>query len=138
MLDLGDIYYKYFSNTKKAMKYYWMAAEYNNQNAILNLLAIYKNHIGEHKEVILLMNKLIECDYSDGYIMLGIEYLYGDHTQVDYSKAFHYFEQSIQKGCIEGYKYLSLMYEKGLGVLKNKEKAQELLKKFNDHSIIIS
>jgi len=138
MLDLGDIYYKYKKDIESAMKYYWMATEHNNLSAIQNLIKIYNEQKGKCNIIIMLINKLIECNYNDGYIMLGVEYLYGDNVKVDYSKACFYFSQGIEKGCSEGYKYLSIMYEKGLGVLKNKEKAHELLKKFNDHPIIIS
>ena len=46
-------------------------------------------------------------------------YYYGNGTDVDYFKAFDYYKQSAEKGCVHSYYRLGYMFRNGMGCVKN-------------------
>lgn len=70
-----------------------------------------------------LLNKAND-EFTEAYCSyrLGKHYLYGMGTEIDYHKAYEYFEQSDNP---YGQYSLGVMYQRGLGVIQSDEKALE-------------
>lgn len=62
-------------------------------------------------------------EMPDGYDRIGMIYL----NQCNYAFAVKYFRKAIDKGVTGGYTSLGLCYANGYGVVKDREKAKELL-----------
>ena len=61
------------------------------------------------------------ADNGNKFAMFSLAniYYYGNGTDVDYFKAFDYYKQSAEKGCVHSYYRLGYMYRNGMGCVKN-------------------
>jgi sulfatase modifying factor 1 len=69
--------------------------------------------------------------WAPAWIFLGVANFYGDGTPVNYTEALNWLIKA--KNTKEGMFYLGLMYEEGLGVMKDAQKANEWYLKASEH-----
>lgn len=87
-----------------------------------NVAAHYRN-IGDCTNAIYWYRKAVAQGDPVALFGFGQCYLLGCGVPVDYSKAAKYIEQSAEKGVKNAQYAISEMYEKGIGVNKNANKA---------------
>lgn len=108
---------------RKAMEYYLMAAGNGSTGAMNNIGNLYLHGKGVEKDydkafawyqkaTELSGNAAAECS-------LGMCYQYGYGTKIDYEKARGFYEASAKQGFGLAYYRMGLLYEQGLGVVKD-------------------
>ncbi|MDE6389582.1 MAG: sel1 repeat family protein [Lachnospiraceae bacterium] len=116
-------------NDKKALDYYFMAAENGSTGAMNNIGNFYLHGKGTGKDydkafawykkaADLSGNAAAECS-------LGMCYQYGYGTAVDYEKARYFYELSVKQGLGLAFYRLGLLYEQGLGVAQDIRMAKQ-------------
>ena len=116
MEDYDDNEYKMFYKAYEADAYEWCT---------YRLALCYELGWGVQKDdriAIQLFEEAAE-EMPDGYDRIGMIYL----NQRNYAFAVKYFRKAIDKGVTGGYTSLGLCYANGYGVVKDREKAKELL-----------
>ena len=116
MEDYDDNEYKMFYKAYEADAYEWCT---------YRLALCYELGWGVQKDdriAIQLFEEAAE-EEPDGYDRIGMIYL----NQRNYAFAVKYFRKAIDKGVTGGYTSLGLCYANGYGVVKDREKAKELL-----------
>ena len=129
----------------KAKKYYEIAIEYNNLNAFNNLGYMYENGHGvainfnkavKYYEIAMrsgnisafnnLKNISDKTGCPDASYIIGESYFSGNYiVKQDYQKAIEYFERSAKCGNYDAPCKLEEIYEYGIGVKKDFDKAKE-------------
>ena len=107
-----------------AEKLYMLAFEKGNLRAGFNLAVLFQesNEVDKIKMAIQIYETLIESEYIEAAVNLGSIYM--DCLEFrDMSLALKYFKYAADKGDPIGQFRVGLIYEYGLGVVKNSEKA---------------
>lgn len=127
----------------------WLAEAYNTHKEEFDKLikdsknavfVTYLNGLQEYyldKDIpsaITFFTKVDKAKNPEGKTMLGVCYGSKDYTKRNEKKAFKTLLKAASTSAVANY-YLSSMYETGTGVLQDKEKALELLKKSADAKI---
>ena len=112
-----------------AYKMFYKAYEADADDTYTYFLALcYKNGCGVQKDcriAIQLFEEVIE-KMPGGYDDIGCIYLFENEIR-NTTLAVKYFQKAVDKGITEGYTHLGFCYANGFGVVKDREKAKELL-----------
>lgn len=109
-------------NMKEAIKYYELAADQGNIQALESLgTAFSKGSMVQKdtKKAIEYLEKAISLGSSQGLHTLGYMYLNGNGVSKDMSKAIEYFKSSAEKGNPDSMNSLGVLYMNGQGVKKD-------------------
>lgn len=143
--NLGLMYYKGLGvekNPIKAVEYIKRAADKNIYNAIYDLGALYYNGEAgvkqDYEKAEFYFKKLPEDNkFNKANYFLGTIYLNND----DFGKAKQYFELATKQGNINAPSVLGAIYERGMGVVKDLNKARRYYKlgvQRNDQAAIVN
>lgn len=111
-------------NPTKAKELYSKAAEMGNPKAMYNLGFLSKDT--DPVTSFLWVKKSAEKGLSEAQRILGMSYIYGNGTKVDYQEAIKWTEKAINQGNTFATVVLGNIYEKGWCVKVDKEKAFKL------------
>lgn len=81
-----------------------------------------------NKNVMIAINHFKEASelgHKDAFYMLGRIFTLGDNVSVDYQKAIEYYQKGIKLSSAKSLYGLGIMYQSGLGVIKNEEIAHQ-------------
>lgn len=70
-------------------------------------------------------SKITSSNSKETIFLQALNYYEGKGVKQDYSKAFSYFNQALEQGCLDSQYYLALCYENGFGIKMDKKKALE-------------
>ena len=115
-----------------AFKWYTIAAEQGNQDALCTLGNMYYDGEGvdqDYREAFKWFQKSAEQGVSTGQWLLGNMYVEGKGVDQDYGKAFEWFRMSAEQGDAVGQFYLGYLLENGWGVEQDYRKALEWYQK---------
>lgn len=122
------IYYDTFKDYKKTIEYLQKGAELYNSNSITLLGNLYLNGEGVKKDIVKAI-EYYEMVPSNKFASYNLGYAYS--LMNDYKNAKRYYEISAKKDNKGAIFQLGFIYEKGLGVKKDINKAIRLYKKAN-------
>lgn len=106
----GNIWHNVSKNQKEAIKFYEIAISRGSIKAIMELADMYMG-------------------FSDGLVELLFDFLPSSwSTEQNYTKVIGLYEKAVEQQSLKSIVPLAKMYEKGLGVEKNYDKAIELCK----------
>lgn len=120
---------------EEAIKWYEMAAEHNDPNAMNNLGLMYKNGEGvkqEYKKAISLLKQSSNLNNKYALSNLAYMHLFGQGTEKNPNKAIELYIKSGEAGFPKGYYRAANQYYIGENVPKDLNKAIELYKKAAD------
>ena len=115
----------------KALEWLEKSADLGDSTAMINIASMYENGEGVEQDftkAIEWYEKSADLDNTDAMGSLGIYYL---ATQ-KYAKALGWFEKAADLGNADAMDVIAYMYENGIGVARNSEKAQEWHDKAED------
>ncbi len=125
---LGNIYYygrggvtiSYY----EAVKWYVVAAEHGNTDAMCRLADCYESGRGagrDYSKAFEWYKKAAKEENPKGLFALGVYYELGCGIEKNYNKAYTLYKESAEKGHIPAFWCLGNCYEKGLGVEKDEK-----------------
>ena len=124
---LGYIY-ESSGDSKLAFEYYKLAAEGNDQEALLRLTRCYGEGFGtelDQKKVFETFEILANLENVQGLVGLGDCYFYGEGVQQNLGKGIEYYKKAALKGDADAQCCLGDCYYNGTGVDTHKFKAVE-------------
>ena len=134
--DLGEDYmYGNGDKTKdyaKALKYYRIAAERGNTDALVNLGYMYNNGIGvtqDYSEAVKWYRKAAEQGLARGQYNLGVMYERGYGVTQDKAEAVKWYRKAAEQGHADGQYNLGVMYKNGYGVTQDYSEAVKWYRK---------
>ena len=116
----------------KAMKYYHIAAERGNTDAMNDIGFMYERGLGVTKddaEATKWYRKAAEQGNASGQNNFGIMYRDGLGVEKDYVEAVKWYRKAAEQGHAGGQLNLGYMYEKGYGVTKDNAEAVKWYRK---------
>ncbi len=116
----------------KAMKYYRIAAERGNTDAMVDIGYMYSNGLGVAKdaaEAVKWYRKAAEQRNSLAQHNLGYKYRYGEGVSQDYVEAVKWYRKAAEQGLASGQCNLGYMYYMGYGVEKDQVEANKWYRK---------
>ena len=111
----------------KAMEYYQKCIDNGYASAYYEIGGLYDGDDGIENDPAKVFEYAQKYSNTGSYYRLGLCYLYGTGTDVDYAKAMDLFMKDIREGKNQSYDMYAIawMYAGGKGVAEDKEKAAE-------------
>ena len=133
MRALGNIYSRQeeFRDFKKAVKYYQMAVDHGNVEAMYSLANCYFHGAGvtqDKSKGVVLLHRAAEKNLAVAQYILGTLYEKGDGVIKDAKKAVEWYSRAADNGHLPAFLPLSAAYFNGDGVKQDLVKAMELLR----------
>ncbi|MAI60965.1 MAG: hypothetical protein CBB87_00560 [Micavibrio sp. TMED27] len=140
MFKIGDSYANGRDGTKvdlkESIRWYKMAIEHDNTNAMNSLALIYKNEKGEYKkieEAITLLTKAALLGNDRAAYNLGLVYIRGDNVDKNISRGVELMRSAALGGYPNAMEFLGLFYYQGDGIEKDTVKARTWLEMAISH-----
>ena len=135
-LDLARMYWEgeiIRKNRKQAIKWYLMAAEQGDTEAMFELASLYREEIKKKpefkKQAAFWMKKAAEGGHMFAQNDLGRMYYYGETGRVRYKEAVKWYRKAAEQGDSYAFHSLGNCYYFGRGVKKNLETAAQWYRK---------